>query len=759
MSNEHSQALSADRPDSETLIQRIGRKPDALIISSLFLASLLVHALTAARAVTFSDSGDFLMAIAGIGNCHGPGYPLFIMTAKVFSWLVPVGSLAFRVSLLSGLFASLAGCLIYWAIFKMTRSRIGGAVAAIVFLFSYTFWYQTAIPETYGLNVFFFSLLLVLMLRWERLIKDGLRRNADNTLALFALIFGLALTNHFSALFLLPAFLFFAIDTDWRAVFNIRNVLKMVAFFVIGLLPYIYEPTAAFRGPYYNYGDPSTPVNWYRHVTLFYLRGGLFGYPIQFLPGRFFRYFATLTTEYPYYFWLAAVGLIASFLKRSKKYALFLVLFFLLTAVSVMTYDQLESVLRAHFYYPSYLAVALWIGFGAAWIAKVVKEWADKRDRAVTNAALAVTGFVLVALALVSMPIHYGKVDKSNYYYARDMAVKMLNKAKPDGIILTDSDNVVFPCKYMQFVEGVGPDVRVTNPRSLGVPGWTSSELDRQIEAPGGEIKPSDQPYMRITKQHYREVPVFSSGLIFDFFGQNLQWDGLLLRVLPPLTPHTDAPPALLAKGPEPIGDLDSDAREAIKLSDAMLAYAQLNMNKTAEVERLYEGIARYGARDLYVPTLYGCETFYNIYDLWGQILNRLGDYKKTVRVMPGAYLFNPNFVSLPYAHALSQTGNDVEALNALQDYLIVHPGSAVAYSERGEIQLVRGEFKAAADSLRTAIELDDTDAEVHYNLAVALVQLNDKQGAIKELETAIAQGAGTVWAERARGILDSLKK
>ncbi|MHB8896501.1 MAG: protein O-mannosyl-transferase family, partial [Candidatus Geothermincolia bacterium] len=444
-------------------MSRLRRRPDAAIIASLFLSSFILHAATAARAVTFSDAGDFLMAIAGVGNCHGPGYPLFIMTSKIFSWIVPFGSLAFRVSLLSGIFASMAGCLIYWAVFRMTRSRIGGAVAAVAFLFSYTFWYQTAIPETYGLNVFFFGLMLVLMLRWERLLKEGRRKSADNTLAVFALVFGLALTNHFSALFVLPAFLFFALDTNWREVFCLRNILRMVVFFIIGLLPYIYVPTAAFRGPYYNYGDPSTPINWYHHVTLFYLRGGLFGYPLRFFPGRFYRYFATLVTEYPYFFWLAAVGLVASFLKKSKKYALFLVLFFIFTAVSVMTYDQLEAVLRAHFYYPSYLVIALWIGFGAAWIARVVRDWAAKRDKVIGMTAIGLAGIVLVAFACVSIPVHYGKVDKSNYFYARDMAVKMLNKAAPDGIILTDADNVVFPCKYMQYVEGVGPNIRVVN--------------------------------------------------------------------------------------------------------------------------------------------------------------------------------------------------------------------------------------------------------------------------------------------------------
>jgi hypothetical protein len=467
------------------LWRQVRQHPDVTIIVTLFVATLTVHAVTAAHTVTFSDSGDFLMAVKTIGNCHGPGYPLFLMTARLFAWMFPFGSLAFRVSFLSGIFASLAACLIYWAVFRMSRSRVGGLVAAIAFAFSFTIWYETVIPETYGMNTFFIALLLVLMLRWERLVKEKSRVKADNTLAVFALAFGLALTNHYTVIFLLPAFLFFALDTNWREAFALRNLLRMGAFFVLGLLPYVYEPTAAFRGPGYNYGDPSTLTSWFHHVSLYYQRGGLFSYPLKFFAPRFWRYFATLRTEFPYFFWLAAVGLVAPFFRKNKKYALFLVLLFLFTTLSVMSYDQLESVLRAHFYYPSYVVVALWIGFGAGWLVTVLKKWGEKRDRMLSTAVFGTVSVLIIALVCVSIPIHYGKVDKSGYNYARDMAVRMLRRASPDGLILTDSDNVVFPLKYMQVVEGIGKDVRVVNPRSLGVPGWPGADLDRRILSPG----------------------------------------------------------------------------------------------------------------------------------------------------------------------------------------------------------------------------------------------------------------------------------
>jgi 4-amino-4-deoxy-L-arabinose transferase-like glycosyltransferase len=190
--------------------KRVRRSPDAVIFILLFASTLSIHLVTAARTVTFSDSGDFLMAISTVGNAHGPGYPLYLMLSKIFTWIFPFGSLAFRVSALSGVFAALATCLIYWAVFKMTHSRVGGVAAGLAYAFSYTFWYETVIPESYALGAFFIALLIVLALRWERLMNEGERSRADNTIAAFAFVFGLSVTNHYSGVFVIPAFFFFA---------------------------------------------------------------------------------------------------------------------------------------------------------------------------------------------------------------------------------------------------------------------------------------------------------------------------------------------------------------------------------------------------------------------------------------------------------------------------------------------------------------------------------------------------------------------
>lgn len=670
-------------------IAALTRNTDALLMLALFVVSLTFHALTSARTVTFSDSGDFLMALHTVGNCHGPGYPLYLMTAKLFVGAVPFGSLAFRASLYSGLFASLTSCLLYWIVLRLGRSRLGGAVAALAFCFSYTFWYQSAIPETYSLNTFFIALLVVLALRWEKLTREGRARSADNTLGLFALCYGLALANHFTSLFLLPAFLVFALLTDWRGALAPRNLVRMTAFFALGLLPYLYEPTAAFRGPAYNYGDPSTPARWLNHITLYYQRGGLFDYPLAAFPGRLWRYFGTLNTEFPWFAWLGGFGLIASFAgHRRWRHGLLLLLLFLLSLLPVMSYLQTESVLRAHFYYPSYMFFSIWIGLGASWLVALLRRYLPEGDRALAVSSMAVLASLLLLFTAMSASLHYRKVDKSRYPYARNMAKNMLSGAEAGGVVLADRDNVIFPCLYMQVVERYRTDVRLVAPRAAFVPGWHGSDLLTSYRA-GYLPTPGDSNYERLVERNITSLPLYTTSLKEIHHEWALVPQGNLVRLLPP-DPRREEQQAVEIKPAEPVSaawaDIDSDAREALLLPRSLEAVVLSGRGVYRGAAMVYEEVLPRFADDLYVPTLYSCATFSDLYEQWGYALLQTGEPGRAVDVMPEARNINPDYASLKLARAYREAGNARKALAEVNRYLVFSPANEEALEEKAAL-------------------------------------------------------------------------
>ncbi|MEL7236793.1 MAG: DUF2723 domain-containing protein, partial [Chloroflexota bacterium] len=74
----------------------------------LFGVHLLILLITVAPTIHayHLDSAEFVIGAHTLGIVHSPGYPLYLMIAKGFTWL-PFGSIALRVNLLSAL--ALAG--------------------------------------------------------------------------------------------------------------------------------------------------------------------------------------------------------------------------------------------------------------------------------------------------------------------------------------------------------------------------------------------------------------------------------------------------------------------------------------------------------------------------------------------------------------------------------------------------------------------------------------------------------------------------
>ena len=81
--------------------------------AAVFLAVFSVYLYTLPRTATLEDSGMFIMSCFFAGISHPPGYALHTMLGKLFT-LIPAGSIAFRVNLLSAFFGALTCCAVWW---------------------------------------------------------------------------------------------------------------------------------------------------------------------------------------------------------------------------------------------------------------------------------------------------------------------------------------------------------------------------------------------------------------------------------------------------------------------------------------------------------------------------------------------------------------------------------------------------------------------------------------------------------------------
>src|SRR5919199_440714 len=94
--------------------ERAQARPLALLgASALLLAFLALYTRTAAPSVLSGDSAEFQLAAPLLGVPHPTTYPLYVLLGKLATLVLPLGDMAFRVTLVSALCAALAVALFF----------------------------------------------------------------------------------------------------------------------------------------------------------------------------------------------------------------------------------------------------------------------------------------------------------------------------------------------------------------------------------------------------------------------------------------------------------------------------------------------------------------------------------------------------------------------------------------------------------------------------------------------------------------------
>jgi hypothetical protein len=257
----------------KTISQRwpLGLRPGAWnlrFLSALFVLTFIVYLSTLSPTLGEADSFEFQVVSYTLGIAHPSGYPLYILLGKLFTFL-PLGNVAYRVNLVSPLFASLAVVCLYLCLVHLTQHRAISLLAALTFAFSRTFWSQAVIAEVYTLNAFFVALVFYLLLKGKVRSTNGTRLiNADRPTmkssgyraaphqwgsnpatsdkspihrallrswatsspsGLTAFIYGLSLTNHLTMALLAPAMAIYVLLTKRRPFTNMKKVLPTMS--------------------------------------------------------------------------------------------------------------------------------------------------------------------------------------------------------------------------------------------------------------------------------------------------------------------------------------------------------------------------------------------------------------------------------------------------------------------------------------------------------------------------------------------------
>jgi hypothetical protein len=182
--------------------------------------------------IAITDTPKFQFVGRILGTAHPPGYPLYVLVSYVFGY-VPIGSLAYRINLMSAIFGAAACGLTCLAARRVGASRLVATLSALGMAFGSTVWYVSTIAEVYALNACIVAAVAVALLLW---------RDTRATAWFYAAValVGVSLGNHIDAVFLIPAVAVFASLAAPRFAFRARTIAWSAAITAAALSQYLF---------------------------------------------------------------------------------------------------------------------------------------------------------------------------------------------------------------------------------------------------------------------------------------------------------------------------------------------------------------------------------------------------------------------------------------------------------------------------------------------------------------------------------------
>lgn len=204
-----------------------------LVAAVVGLTALALYVRTLAPGlVAIEDTPKFQFIGHILGTAHPPGYPLYVVVSHAFGWL-PLGSIAWRINLLSAVCAALTVVCCQLAAVELGVAPVVAAVAGLGLATGGGFWFSATIAEVYALHGTLVAALTLALLRWGR---------TGRALWFFAAIavFSLGLGHHTSIVMVGPAVAVFAIMLAPRFALSPKTVAGILGCFALGFAQYLF---------------------------------------------------------------------------------------------------------------------------------------------------------------------------------------------------------------------------------------------------------------------------------------------------------------------------------------------------------------------------------------------------------------------------------------------------------------------------------------------------------------------------------------
>ena len=236
-----------------------------IVAAIIFVISAFVYLSTIEPTASFWDCGEFIASSYKLEVGHPPGNPVFNLFARFFTMFTDNMHAAAAVNAMSALCSALTIFFLYLTIVhfgrrileksgrEMTRgSAIGlfaaGAVGALAYCFSDTFWFSAVEGEVYAMSSLFTAVVFWAILKWEEQADEPY---ADRWIVLISFLMGLSIGVHLLNLLTIPAIVFIIYFKKkegsvsfWQGLGVLLLSGVILAAILFGIIPYLPKITA-----------------------------------------------------------------------------------------------------------------------------------------------------------------------------------------------------------------------------------------------------------------------------------------------------------------------------------------------------------------------------------------------------------------------------------------------------------------------------------------------------------------------------------
>ena len=271
--------------------QKTFKKWNWIVALAVLVISGVTYLSSIEPTASFWDCGEFIASSYKLEVGHPPGNPVFQLLARFFTIPVNAQHAAVAVNAMNAILSALTIFLLYFTIVFFAKRVVGkkdelsigqaiaifgsGAVGALAYCFSDTFWFSAVEGEVYAMSSLFTALVFWAMCEWYEKADEP---HANRWIVLISFLMGLSIGVHLLNLLTIPAFVFmyyYRKNEDKKlplkkliGVFAIGVVIEFLLVYLF--IPYFPKTAAWFDRIFVNgFGLP------YNSGALFFLVGVL----------------------------------------------------------------------------------------------------------------------------------------------------------------------------------------------------------------------------------------------------------------------------------------------------------------------------------------------------------------------------------------------------------------------------------------------------------------------------------------------------